>query len=84
MQKSAELLSALAAVIDETKAHIHRMDDLTLQALAANLPPKAPAGTAEMLMLLLVFREAECRERRNLGAKVLNFPQLGGLTISPR
>ena len=78
MQRSAELLSALGAVIDETKAHIRRMDDLTLQALAANLPPRSPAGTAEMLMLLLVFREAESRERRNQGAKVLNFPQLGG------
>ncbi|BAB51316.1 msl4726 [Mesorhizobium japonicum MAFF 303099] len=50
------------------------MDDLTLQALAANLPPKAPAGTAEMLLLLLVYREMESRSRRSQDTNVLPFP----------
>ncbi|QND64595.1 hypothetical protein HB777_12200 [Mesorhizobium loti] len=74
MQKSAELLSALGDLIDETKAHIRRMDDLTLKALAANLPSKAPPGTAEMLMLLLVYREMESRSRRSQDTNVLPFP----------
>ncbi|BCG75406.1 hypothetical protein MesoLj113a_65640 [Mesorhizobium sp. 113-1-2] len=32
--------------IEAIKSHIFRMDDLTLRALEANLPSKAPAGTA--------------------------------------
>ena len=32
--------------IEAIKSHIFRMDDLTLRALEANLPSKAPAGSA--------------------------------------
>ncbi|ESY89840.1 hypothetical protein X738_31315 [Mesorhizobium sp. LNHC209A00] len=72
MQKSAELLRVLGDHIDATKRHLSSMDDLTLQALWANLPPRAPPGTAEMVMLLLVFREAESREIPRQDRNVLN------------
>ena len=75
MQKSAELLSALRELTDETKAQIRRMDDPTLKALAASLPSKAPPGTAEMLMLILVYREIESRSRQYQDTNVLPFPQ---------
>lgn len=65
MQNSAYLMSVLGDHIDAIKRHLSSMNDLTLKALAASLPSKAPAGTAEMLMLLLVFREAESRTRKN-------------------
>ncbi|QKC82911.1 hypothetical protein [Mesorhizobium sp. NZP2077] len=65
MQKSTVLLSDLGDQIDALKRHISSMSDLMLKALALSLPAKAPAGTAEMLMLLLVYREAESRRRHN-------------------
>ena len=71
LQKSAELLSVLSDQIDAMKSHISQMSDLILKALAASLPSKAPAGTAEMLMLLLIIRETEGRARRRGRANVL-------------
>lgn len=62
MQKSAELLSHIGAQIDAAKLHIASMDNFTLRALRTNLPLRPAPGTAEMVMLLLVFREAERRE----------------------
>lgn len=63
MQKSTVLLSELGDQIDAIKRHISSMNDLMLKALVSSLPSRPPAGTAEMLMLLLVYREAESRER---------------------
>jgi hypothetical protein len=65
MMKSTVLLSDLGDTIDAVKRHISSMSDVMLKALALSLPSKAPAGTAEMLMLLLVYREAESRARKN-------------------
>ncbi|WP_027062521.1 hypothetical protein [Mesorhizobium loti] len=62
MKKSAELLSVLGDQIDAAKLHVASLDNLTLRNLRANLPTSPAPGTAEMLMLLLVFREAERRE----------------------
>ncbi|QKC85484.1 hypothetical protein [Mesorhizobium sp. NZP2077] len=73
MQKAAELLYVLGDHIDAIKSHIIRMDDLTLNALFTSLPSKAPAGTAEMVMLLLVHREMESRSTRRQVNNVLPF-----------
>lgn len=76
MQETVELLSELGDRINAIKSHISRMDDLVLEALAASLPSKAPPGTPEMLMLLLVYREMECRTERNQDNNVLQFPSV--------
>jgi hypothetical protein len=63
MRKSAELLSQLGDQVDAIERHISSMNDLTLRALEASLPAKAPAGSAAMMMWLLVYREGQRRQR---------------------
>jgi hypothetical protein len=50
-------------VIDAIRYHLSDMDRVNLQGLEAKLPKNAKAGSAEMVMLLLVYREIENRKQ---------------------
>ncbi|WP_137929635.1 hypothetical protein [Mesorhizobium comanense] len=74
MQKSASLLAALGDHIEDIKKHISSMEEQTLRDLATNLPSRAPVGSPEMVMSVLVYREIERRVLENQTADVLSFP----------
>ena len=71
MQITAGLLAALGDSIEAVKAHLSTMDEYQLEGLLASLPSKSAAGSAEMVMLIHLYREIEGRKR---GSNVLPFP----------
>jgi len=71
MQTAAGLLADLDDRIDAIKAHLATVDDHTLRTLLERMPGKSVAGSAEMTMTILIYREMEIRKRdRN----VVPFP----------
>ncbi|RNJ41302.1 hypothetical protein B5V01_26890 [Mesorhizobium erdmanii] len=74
MQTAAGLLAALGDTIDAIKAHLATMDEDKLEALLAVMPSKSIAGSAEMVMLIHLYREIQTRQR---GSNVLPFPLPG-------
>lgn len=71
MQTAAKLLANLGDGIEAIKAHLATMDDRTLRTLLECMPGKSVAGSAEMTMTILIYREMELRKRdRN----VVPFP----------
>jgi hypothetical protein len=58
-----ELMARLGDRIDAIRDHLSKLDDIDLKALEKRLPRDAPAGTAAMVMLVLVYREIERRKR---------------------
>ena len=60
---AVELMAKLRTDIEAIEDHLSEMDILNLQALEARLPRAAPAGSAEMVTLVLVYRELEKRKR---------------------
>ncbi|MGT2466601.1 hypothetical protein ACVOMV_18600 [Mesorhizobium atlanticum] len=60
---AVELIAKLADAIAAVEAHLSGMDCVALQALEAKLPRTAPAGSAEMVILVLIYREMEKRNR---------------------
>ncbi|BCG96910.1 hypothetical protein [Mesorhizobium sp. 131-2-1] len=54
---AVELVAKLRDAIEAIKDNLADLDDLKLQALEANLPRTAPAGSPEMVMRLLIYRE---------------------------
>ena len=59
---AVELMAKLRDVIDAVDNHLSQMDCVNLQALETRLPKKAASGSAEMVMLLLVYREMKNRK----------------------
>ncbi|MDG4892712.1 hypothetical protein P9272_03815 [Mesorhizobium sp. WSM4976] len=77
MQIAARLLVGLGDGIEAIKAHLSTMDDETLRAFLETMPGKSLAGSAEMTMTILIYREMEIRKRDH---NVVFFPadrQLG-------
>lgn len=71
MQIAARLLAELGDGIEAIKAHLSTMDDETLRAFLETMPRKSLAGSAEMTMTILIYREMEIRKRDN---NVISFP----------
>ena len=61
MQAAAGLLAALGDSIEAIKSHLANMNRAELYALLAVLPSRSSAGSAEMVMRVLVYREIERR-----------------------
>lgn len=68
---AAELLAALGNCIESIQAHLATMDDAQLENLLASMPSKSKAGSAEMVMLIHLYRDIENRKR---DSNVLPFP----------
>ena len=63
MQTAAvDLISKLRYAIKAIERHLSGMDCVQLDALEANIPRKSPAGSAEMVTLLLIYREMDNRK----------------------
>jgi hypothetical protein len=73
MNTAAGLLAALGDSIEAIQAHLATMDDDKLETLLASLPSKSIGGSAEMVMLIHLYREIENRKR---GSNVLPFPAI--------
>ncbi|WP_192178823.1 hypothetical protein [Mesorhizobium amorphae] len=71
MQIAAKLLAELGDTIEAVKAHLAKMDDHTLNSLLEAMPGKSLAGSAEMAMTILIYREIETRKR---DGNVVQFP----------
>ncbi|MDX8457544.1 hypothetical protein [Mesorhizobium humile] len=62
MQIAAQLLAALGDSIEAIKAHLSGMDGSTLERLLETVPRTSPVGSAEMVMIILLYREIERRQ----------------------
>ena len=71
MQIAAGLLAALGDSIEAVKAHLATMDEDELESLLAVMPSKSIAGSAEMVMLIHIYRELQNRQR---DSNVVPFP----------
>ncbi|TIV61886.1 hypothetical protein [Mesorhizobium sp.] len=54
---AVELVAKLGDAIEAIRDHLSGMDCVKLQALENRLPKNAQPGSAEMVMLLLVYEE---------------------------
>lgn len=72
MQKAAALLAELGDSVEAVKAHLSTLDRGMLESLVDVLPTTLAAGSAEMVMLVLLYREIQTR--RSEEGKVLPFP----------
>jgi hypothetical protein len=64
VQDAAKLLTALGDCIEAIEAYLATAERSTLDGLLAVLPAKSRAGSAPMVMMILVYREIDAR--RNL------------------
>ena len=71
MQKAAELFAELGDSVEAVKAHLTTLDRDKLGGLIDRLPANLSAGSAEMVMLVLLDREIRSREPP--GGNVLPF-----------
>jgi hypothetical protein len=62
MQKAAGLLAILGDAIEAMKSYLATIDQQVLEDLLGALPSRSPAGSAEMVMRILVYREIEMRK----------------------
>ncbi|WP_112127328.1 hypothetical protein [Mesorhizobium atlanticum] len=62
MQKATGLLAILGDSIEAIKSYLATIDQQELENLLGVLPSRSPAGSAEMVMRILVYREIEKRE----------------------
>ena len=62
VQDAAKLLTALGDCIEAIEAYLTTTKRSTLDSLLAALPAKSPAGSAAMVMTILVYREIEARQ----------------------
>jgi hypothetical protein len=60
---AVELMAKLGDAIEAIKDHLANMDSVNLQALEKRLPRNTLPGSAEIVMLLLVFREMDSRKQ---------------------
>jgi hypothetical protein len=61
VQDGAKLLAALGDCIEAIEAYLTTTKRSTLDSLLASLPAKSPAGSAAMVMTVLVYREIDAR-----------------------
>jgi len=62
VQEAAKLLTALGDSIQAIEAYLSTVERSTLDNLLAVLPAKSPAGSAPMVMMILVYREIDARQ----------------------
>ena len=62
MQKATGLLAIFGDSIEAIKSYLATIDQHELENLLGVLPSRSPAGSAEMVMRILVYREIEKRE----------------------
>lgn len=62
VQEAAKLLAALGDSIQAIEAYLGTVERSTLDSLLAVLPAKSPAGSAPMVMMILVYREIDARQ----------------------
>lgn len=55
--------AALGDSLEPIKAHLATMDEDELEALQASMPSKSILGSAEMVMLIHLYRGIETRKR---------------------
>ena len=60
---AVELMARLGDTIEAIRDHLSKLHEFDLQALEKRLPRNAPAGSAEMVMLMLVYREMDQRRQ---------------------
>jgi len=60
---AVELMARLRDNIEAIRDHLSGLDDLSLAALEKRLPKNSPAGSAEVVMLALLYRELEKRKK---------------------
>ena len=60
---AVELMARLRDDIEAIESHVSGLGELDLRALEMKLPRNASAGSAEMVTLVLVYREMEKRAR---------------------
>ncbi|MFK0693227.1 hypothetical protein ACFX5Q_34680 [Mesorhizobium sp. IMUNJ 23033] len=70
---AAGLLAALGDSIEAIQAYRATIDEHELETLLASIPSKSIAGSAEMVMLIHLYREIENRKRNS---NVLPFPAI--------
>lgn len=56
-----ELIAKLRDAIEAIRDHLLELNDFRLRAIEASLPRDAPAGSAEMVALILIYRETDKR-----------------------
>jgi hypothetical protein len=74
VQIAARLLAALGDSIEALEGHLATMDESELEMLLASMPSKSAAGSSEMVMCVLLYREIEARELRKNGNILLFRP----------
>ncbi|WP_192180661.1 hypothetical protein [Mesorhizobium amorphae] len=74
MQIAAGLLAALGDSLEALEGHLATMDESELEMLLASMPSKSAAGSAEMVMCVLLYREIEARKLRKNGNILLFRP----------
>lgn len=72
MQKAAALLAELGDSVEAVRVHLSTLDRGKLEGLVDILPTTLAAGSAEMVMLVLLYREIQTR--RSEDGTVLPFP----------
>ena len=72
MQKATALLAQLGDSVEAVKAHLSTLDRGKLEGLVDILPTTLVAGSAEMVMLVLLHREIQTRRFED--GTVLPFP----------
>ena len=67
MKSTETLLARLEEVVKETKQHLGTLSGVRLNALAAELQTaRSAAGSAEMVLLIHVYREIDARDRNGV------------------
>lgn len=61
VQDAAKLLTTLGDCIEAIEAYLAAGERSALEDLLAALPAKSPAGSATMVMAILVYRELDTR-----------------------
>lgn len=67
---TAELLSALGECIEALRSHLADLNGARLEALLETMPSISAAGSAEMVLTMILYREIQSRDRAN----VVSFP----------
>lgn len=65
---STELLATLVECIETIRFRLSEMNDVSLETLLDSLPGVVAAGSAEMMMSVMLYREIQSRDRGNVVA----------------
>ncbi|WP_202361787.1 hypothetical protein [Mesorhizobium sp. 131-3-5] len=64
----AELLATLVECIEDMNSQVSEMNDASLERLLDSLPAIIAAGSAEMVLSVMLYREIQSRDRGNVVA----------------